>query len=145
MAKTLQTIVMRSKYGTISNVFTAVRSMKDLIDETFPKYIEQMQTFADDGKRKTTFRDGSVQLGGIRDLVTNWSHNDPEAIGYSNEGRRMERHIMLQENGDISFQRKFNDQECFEACEKYAPLKKMIEILKKHPNFEVVEYRTQAL
>ena len=51
MSKTLQTIVIRSKYGKIANVFTAVKSMKDLVDETFPKYIEQMQEFASDGKR----------------------------------------------------------------------------------------------
>lgn len=145
MSKTLQTIVIRSRYGKIANVFTAVRSMKDLIDETFPKYIEQMQEFASDGKRTVTFRDGSTQLGGVRDLITTSFKDDPEAIGYSNEGRRMERHIMLQNDGTINFQRKFNDQECFEACEKYAPLDKLIEILTDHPNFEIVEYQTKAL
>ena len=145
MSKTLQTIVIRSKYGKIANVFTAVRSMKDLVDETFPKYIEQMQEFASDGKRTVTFRDGSTQLGGVRDLITTSFKDDPEAIGYSNQGRRMERSIMLQNDGDIYFTRKFNDQECFEACEKYAPLDKLIEILTDHPNFEIVEYQTKAL
>lgn len=145
MSKTLQTIVIRSKYGKIANVFTAVKSMKDLVDETFPKYIEQMQEFASDGKRTVTFRDGSTQLGGVRDLITTSFKDDPEAIGYSNQGRRMERSIMLQNDGDIYFTRKFNDQECFEACEKYAPLDKLIEILTDHPNFEIVEYQTKAL
>ena len=145
MSKTLQTIVIRSKYGKIANVFTAVRSMKDLVDETFPNYIEQMQEFASDGKRTVTFRDGRKQIGGVRDLITTSFKDDPEAIGYSNQGRRMERSIMLQNNGSIYFTRKFNDQECFEACEKYAPLDKLIEILTDHPNFEIVEYQTKAL
>lgn len=145
MSKTLQTIVIRSKYGKIANVFTAVRSMKDLVDETFPKYIEQMQEFASDGKRTVTFRDGSTQIGGVRDLITTSFKDDPEAIGYSNQGRRMERSIMLRNDGVIYFTRKFNDQECFEACEKYAPLDKLIEILTDHPNFEIVEYQTKAL
>ena len=145
MSKTLQTIVIRSKYGKIANVFTAVRSMKELVDETFPKYIEQMQEFASDGKRTVTFRDGSTQIGGVRDLITTSFKDDPEAIGYSNTTKRMERNIMLQSDGTINFQRKFNDQECFEACEKYAPLDKLIEILTDHPNFEIVEYQTKAL
>ncbi len=147
MSKTLQTVVVKSKYGEITNVFTAVRSMKNLIDETFPKYIENQQSFAEDGKRTVTFRDGSTKVGGVREQVFTTYADDRagDAVAYSNTGKRMERHVSLTQEGYIKMTRKYNDQECFEKCEEYSPFSQLIQILSEHPNFEIIESSQKQL
>tara|TARA_B110000240_G_scaffold106071_1_gene119576 strand:+ start:251 stop:691 length:441 start_codon:yes stop_codon:yes gene_type:complete len=139
MAKYQQIMCIKSKWGGITNVFTVVNNLVEYVDETFPGYFNLHDSLSSDGSRVVYYKDGTSKKAGHDPIIFDQKiKDDPNAIGYSNKGSQIERSVMLDNDGYIKFERKYNNEECYAACNSKANWTALVQLIDNHPNFEIV-------
>jgi len=141
MAKYQQIMCVKSKWGGITNVFTVVNNLVEYVEETFPGYFNLHDSFTSDGSKVVYYKDGTSKKTTHEMPIMQKTRDDPNAIGFSDKGSQIERSVMLvRELGDeyIKFERKYNNEECYAACNTKANWASLVQLVDAHPNFEIV-------